>query len=42
MRAIKRFFKARLVKANIKPVRTIVLPTGVVCEHYKNGTIKVS
>ena len=40
MKAIKRFIKARLVKASIKPFKTIVLPTGIVCEHYKNGNIK--
>ena len=42
MKTIKRFIKSRLVKANRKPIKTIVLSTGVVCEHYANGTIKVN
>ena len=40
MKAIKRLITAMLVKANIKPVRTVTLPTGIICEHYKNGNIK--
>jgi hypothetical protein len=42
MKTIKRFIKSRLAKANIKPVRIIELPTGIICEHYKNGTIKIN
>ena len=41
MKAIKRFIKKQLVKLNIKPVKVVVLPTGIVCEHFKNGNIKV-
>lgn len=41
MKAIKRFIKTQLVNFNIKPVKVVVLPTGIVCEHFKNGSIKV-
>jgi hypothetical protein len=41
MKAIKRFIKTQLVNLNIKPVKVVILPTGVVCEHFKNGNIKV-
>ena len=40
MKGIKRIIKAKIVKLNIKPVKVIVLQTGVICEHFANGTIK--
>lgn len=31
-----------LLKANnLKPTKVVTLPTGVICEHYSNGNIKV-
>ena len=41
MKTIKRFIKTQLVNLNIKPVKVVILPTGVVCEHFINGNIKV-
>ena len=41
MKNIIRVIKAKLVERNIKPIRTTVLPTGLVCEEYFNGTIKI-
>ena len=41
MKNIIRVIKSKLVSRNIKPIRTTVLPTGLVCEEYFNGTIKV-
>ena len=41
MKNIIRVIKNKLVSRNIKPIRTTVLPTGLVCEEYFNGTIKV-
>ena len=41
MKGIKRKIIAQLVKLNIKPIQTIILPTGIICEHYANGNVKV-
>ena len=41
MKNIIRVIKAKLVSLNINPVRTTVLPTGLVCEEYFNGKIKI-
>jgi hypothetical protein len=41
MKKIIRLFKRKQVTSNIKPIRTTVLPTGLVCEEYLNGTIKI-
>jgi hypothetical protein len=41
MKTIKRIIKKQLVNLNIKPVKVIILPTGIVCEHFNNGNIKV-
>ena len=41
MKGIKRNIIAQLVKFNIKPFKTVILKTGVICEHYANGIIKV-
>ena len=38
---IIRVIKSKLVERNIKPIRTTVLSTGLVCEEYFNGTIKI-
>jgi hypothetical protein len=42
MKTIKRVINSRLQKANRKPIKTIVLSTGIICEHFANGTIKIS
>jgi hypothetical protein len=41
MKTIKRIIKTQLVNLNIKPVKVVILPTGLVCEHFKNGKINV-
>lgn len=41
MNKIIRVIKSKLVLSNIKPIRTTVLSTGLVCEEYSNGTIKI-
>lgn len=41
METLKRIIKTQLVNFNIKPIKVVILPTGLVCEHYKNGFIKV-
>ena len=41
MKNIIRVIKSKLVSRNIKPIRTTVLSTGLVCEEYFNGTIKI-
>ena len=41
MKNIIRVVKSKLVELNIKPIRTTVLSTRLVCEEYFDGTIKV-
>ncbi len=41
MKTIKRIIKQVKESKNLKPYKVVTLPTGVVCEHYANGTIKV-
>tara|TARA_R110000782_G_scaffold205160_2_gene293470 strand:- start:2527 stop:2655 length:129 start_codon:yes stop_codon:yes gene_type:complete len=41
MKGLKRIIKAKLIELNIKPTLVVVLPTGIICEHFANGTIKV-
>ena len=41
MKTIKRIIKTQLVNLNIKPVKVVILPTGIICEHFKNGKVKV-
>jgi hypothetical protein len=43
MKTIKKIIETQLVNLNIKPVKVVILPTGIssVCEHFKNGNIKV-
>lgn len=41
MKAIKRIIKQYKENKNLIPYKTIILDTGVVCQHYKNGTINI-
>jgi len=41
MKTIKRLLKELKEKLNIIPYKTIELKTGVICENYRNGKIKV-
>jgi hypothetical protein len=41
MKTIKKIIETQLVNLNIKPVKVVILPTGIVCEHFKNGNINV-
>jgi hypothetical protein len=41
MKTIKRMIEQYKQNKNIIPIKTIVLSTGIVCEHYKNGNIKI-
>lgn len=41
MKTIKRIIKQVKESKNLKPYKVVKLSTGVVCEHYANGTIKV-
>lgn len=41
MKTIIRLIKSKLVSSNVKPIRVTVLPTGLICEEYFNGTIKI-
>jgi hypothetical protein len=40
MKTIKKIIETQLVNLNIKPVKVVILPTGIVCEHFKNGNSK--
>ena len=41
METIKRIIKERKENKNLKPYKVVTLSTGVVCEHYNNGQVKV-
>lgn len=41
MRTIKRMIKQYKENRNLIPFKTVILPTGVVCQHYRNGLIEV-
>ena len=41
METIKRIIKERKENNNSKPYKVVTLSTGVVCEHYSNGHVKV-
>ena len=41
MKKIIKFFKRKQVTSNIKPIRTTILPTGLICQEYFNGTIEI-
>ena len=38
MKTIKKIIETQLVNLNIKPVKVVILPTGIVCEHFKMET----
>jgi ClpP class serine protease len=41
METIKRIIKQVKENKNLKPYKVVRLSTGVICEHYSNGNIKV-
>ena len=41
METIKRIIKERKENKNLKPYKIVTLSTGIVCEHYSNGHVKV-
>ena len=41
MKTIKRIIKQVKENKNVKPYKVVTLSTGVVCEHYNNGQVKV-
>ena len=41
MKTIKRIIKQVKENKNVKPYKVVTLSTGVVCEHYINGQVKV-
>ena len=41
MKTIKRFIKEYRENKNLIPFKTIILDTGVICQHYRNGKIEV-
>ena len=41
MKAIKRIIKQYMENKNLIPFKTIILDTGVICQHYRNGKINV-
>ena len=38
---MKKLIKRVLKHYNLAPVKTVVLNTGIICEHFKNGNINV-
>jgi len=41
MKTIKRIIKQVKENKNLKPYKVVRLSTGVICEHYSNGNVKV-
>ena len=41
MRTIKRIIQQYRENKNLIPFKTVILDTGVICQHYKNGKIEV-
>lgn len=41
MKKIKQIIKNVKINNNLIPYKVVKLSTGVICNHYKNGTIKV-
>jgi hypothetical protein len=41
MKTIKRIIKEYKENKNLIPFKTVILATGVICQHYKNGKINV-
>ena len=39
MRVIRQYIKDLKENLNLIPIRTVELPTGLIVEHYKNGSI---
>ena len=41
METVRQLVRDYKIKTNKLPFKTIILATGVICHHYKNGSIKV-
>jgi len=41
MKTIKRIITHYKQEMNLTPFKTVKLETGIICQHYRNGTIKV-
>lgn len=41
MKTIKRIIKQVKESKNLKPYKVVRLSSGIICEHYSNGNIKV-
>jgi len=41
MKTIKRIIKQVKENKNLKPYKVVRLSTGLICEHYSNGNVKV-
>jgi len=41
MKKLKRIIKKVLIEMDLRPNKIVTLPTGVICEHFNNGNIKV-
>ena len=41
MKTIKRIIKQVKENKNLKPCKVVRLSTGLICEHYSNGNVKV-
>ena len=40
MKGIKKIINRCLIALSLKPIKIVVLKTGVICKHYANGNIK--
>lgn len=41
MKTIRRIIKEYREKKNLIPFKTIILDTGIICQHYRNGKIEI-
>lgn len=41
MKTIKRIIREYKENKNLIPFKTVILGTGVICQHYRNGKIEV-
>ena len=41
MKTIRRIIKEYKENKNLIPFKTVILNTGVICQHYRNGKIEV-
>lgn len=41
MKTIKKMIKQYKENKNLIPFKTVILDTGVICQHYRNGKIEV-